>query len=653
MQLRDAGHTTPIVATRADSLVLDWRAGSILGLGEIPKGYRHILFDSNCDLRLSSEDVEEGALVYVHHSVQHLGPSDRDYYIWQHRPLFIQVSEYDWEPSDAFSSIEVCLVKGSVAIDCNKADMDRELYESRDTRKHDDHYKSVMQECKQVHSMAERLSAAVLRHTDMDLSKVDASKLAQQKQPLPHTRSDWLNLLQTDEFSLREHTIPRMVDQCYRPNGERQFIKIPLDPEQGACRDFRAHIEAVDKWASSTKVRETLFGNKLDQYKYIPLIKSPPPMRADKKGKEYPIIDYVKMRFHTDFTPGPPIPKDPHRQYVYVNDLFYTRVKEALAEPLTSRIKRDLESFIDLYDEIDIAFKNHQVYRKLIKSNNRPLFEFLEDEFWPMDSWFLFELLEDAGSYKPRSICLILELTLRTESPQQIRNRGLVPGLLRKIRDSGNMGLAKTAISTRVICHDAVDCTHCLAYFASSFDDALTDYVLEQTKAQLEPACLFPGQDLITIVCSRNARLFRQVIDLWTPALDSLDECDLIRFFNNCTLDKTGVMLDLAVQTKLFGSVALHIMSTDLVMDAADAGHVRAVSYLCSISKLSRDDVLEIFEGELSRPVIRAILEAAGEDAVTFTKTEIASLDPLVKAEMAAYFSARAKTYTDLAAQYE
>lgn len=155
-------------------------------------------------------------------------------------------------------------------------------------------------------------SSAVLRYKDIKFTNVEISELNKEKQPLSYIKYNGGRLLvQADWMSLTHHGIPLLAtddkpDRYHKTDDTRQFIKIPIDVDQKSCMDIKAHFDAADKWAQSKAVKKKLFKDKADQYRFIPTVKTPDPIDEDKKkpGKDYPIIDYIKMRFHTDFNNG-------------------------------------------------------------------------------------------------------------------------------------------------------------------------------------------------------------------------------------------------------------------------------------------------------------------------------------------------------------
>ncbi|AUL78306.3 hypothetical protein QJ856_gp0511 [Tupanvirus deep ocean] len=176
-------------------------------------------------------------------------------------------------------------------------------------------------------------AAPVYRYKDVDFSNAEVSELNREgRQPLayvnyndPVRNAQTKILVQTGKFKLTSHGIPQLdkegtEDGYYPDDSKREFIKIPLDPDQPQCVELRKHIQAADEWAGSEEMKKKLFGKRAKEYQYQPSIKTPkkpvsddddddddkPKGKGKGKGKgkdskpkkEYPIIDYVKMKFN-------------------------------------------------------------------------------------------------------------------------------------------------------------------------------------------------------------------------------------------------------------------------------------------------------------------------------------------------------------------
>ena len=158
----------------------------------------------------------------------------------------------------------------------------------------------------------------VYKYDDIDFDNIEVSdfndggrqRLAYLNYNNPDMNIQTKILIKTDTIKLTSHGIPPISkpdapekEKFVKCDADREFIKIPLDKDQASCRKLRKHLEAVDKWLGSKKMRVKLFEENAESYKYQPCIRTPMPMpgkkkKMDRNGKEYPIVDYTKMKFH-------------------------------------------------------------------------------------------------------------------------------------------------------------------------------------------------------------------------------------------------------------------------------------------------------------------------------------------------------------------
>ena len=170
----------------------------------------------------------------------------------------------------------------------------------------------------------------IYRYSDINFDNIEVSELKKEgNQPLAYINYNDTKrnaqtklLVQSGRIKLITHGIPPLdkegsKNNYYPDDTKREFIKVPLDPEQPSCVELRKHIEAADEWAGSNEMKKKLFGKKADKYQYQPCIKVPLKRDDDdddednddnlKKGKntkggkekkEYPVIEYVKMKFN-------------------------------------------------------------------------------------------------------------------------------------------------------------------------------------------------------------------------------------------------------------------------------------------------------------------------------------------------------------------
>lgn len=172
----------------------------------------------------------------------------------------------------------------------------------------------------------------VFKYADVNFTNSEVSSLNKTgKQPLayinyndPKLNAETKLLAQSDKIKLTTHGIPQLdkegeEDGFYPDDSKREFIKIPLDDQEGALA-LRKHLEEADEHFGSEELRKQLFGKRAKEYEYQPCIKTPQVKQHDnddddeapQKGKKSsskaketkekkeprPIVDYVKMKFH-------------------------------------------------------------------------------------------------------------------------------------------------------------------------------------------------------------------------------------------------------------------------------------------------------------------------------------------------------------------
>lgn len=163
-----------------------------------------------------------------------------------------------------------------------------------------------------------RRGAPIFKYNQVDLKNIEVSEFDRSgKQPMAFINYNDSDrnasvklIIQTDEIKITSHGIPKLdgpdsKNDFYPDDTKREFMKVPLDPEQKGCEKLRKFMERVDEHFGSDEFRKKLFGKRADRYQYMPTIKSPPEVddEDDKKkksasGKDYPRMDYVKMKFN-------------------------------------------------------------------------------------------------------------------------------------------------------------------------------------------------------------------------------------------------------------------------------------------------------------------------------------------------------------------
>lgn len=125
-------------------------------------------------------------------------------------------------------------------------------------------------------------------------------------------------LVKTGKIKITCRGVPRLDPQFHPTNDKREFIEIPLDPEQPDAVRLREHLEKGDEYFGSEETRKKLFGKHASKYVYSPMVKiakkkddddsdSEEDKKSKKKGKgkdnndkkkSYPNHDYVRMKFN-------------------------------------------------------------------------------------------------------------------------------------------------------------------------------------------------------------------------------------------------------------------------------------------------------------------------------------------------------------------
>lgn len=159
----------------------------------------------------------------------------------------------------------------------------------------------------------------IYKYKDIIFSNIEISELNREgTQPLSYINyNDPVRnmrtriLVQTGKIKLTSHGIPPLdredsKNHYYPDDSKREFIKIPLDPDQPACVDLKKFLEKVDSWAGSSEIRRRLFGKKEDKYEYQSCIKFPlrrdddesNDEKSDNVKNDRSAVEYVKMKFN-------------------------------------------------------------------------------------------------------------------------------------------------------------------------------------------------------------------------------------------------------------------------------------------------------------------------------------------------------------------
>lgn len=229
----------------------------------------------------------------------------------------------------------------------------------------------------------------VYRYKDVNFDNVEVSELNKEgSQPIAYInyndtkRGDAKTkiLMQSGKIKLTSHGIPALdkpdsKNKYYPDDSKREFIKIPLDPTQPACVDLTKHLEKVDAWAGSEEMKKKLFGKRASKYQYQPCIKTPKveddgdgdsdeeskapkKTRKDKNGKEYPIVDYVKMKFNV-------IPSGKGR----LNKTVLKRIEGTKKVSVKADTITDIANEIKFLSEIRFVFYYNKIWANKTPAN--------------------------------------------------------------------------------------------------------------------------------------------------------------------------------------------------------------------------------------------------------------------------------------------
>lgn len=152
--------------------------------------------------------------------------------------------------------------------------------------------------------------------------KIDDSQDVAYVKYLDPTLSAKQNLIiQTGKIKLTGHGIPSLHERFYPTDDKREFLKIPLDPEQKSCTELRFLFEGIDKHFGSNEMKQKLFKKKANKYFYQSTVRSPKSnddeedednddnggkksKKEDKNkskgkyGKSYPKYDFIKVKLN-------------------------------------------------------------------------------------------------------------------------------------------------------------------------------------------------------------------------------------------------------------------------------------------------------------------------------------------------------------------
>lgn len=120
-------------------------------------------------------------------------------------------------------------------------------------------------------------------------------------------------IVQTGNIKLTNGGIPQIHPKYCKEDKDREYIKIPFDPEQESCMELKQFLDRADEHFGSEQVKEKLFGKSKSKYLYQPCVRSPGTADEDdeednekgksskksgKDDKKYPKMEFCKIKFN-------------------------------------------------------------------------------------------------------------------------------------------------------------------------------------------------------------------------------------------------------------------------------------------------------------------------------------------------------------------
>lgn len=120
-----------------------------------------------------------------------------------------------------------------------------------------------------------------------------------------HDNGDSQLIFETDPIKFTQYGIPLLNNLYYKTDKDRNFFKIPYDPEQKGCIDLFKMLKNIDNLIIKNK--KNMFDKLADKYSYKPLVKEQGDNDDNindydsyEKKKGWPIFDHCKVKFYND-----------------------------------------------------------------------------------------------------------------------------------------------------------------------------------------------------------------------------------------------------------------------------------------------------------------------------------------------------------------
>ena len=126
-------------------------------------------------------------------------------------------------------------------------------------------------------------------------------KIAYVRYQNPKTGGEVSPFIQAPWIKLSAYGIPR-IDDYHLDDTKRCYIKVPIDLSLEESKKFGDVISQIDKYLDSKEMRQQLFGDNYNKYRYVSLLRIPDEEEKPKEGKkQYPKPPYMKLKLDTTY----------------------------------------------------------------------------------------------------------------------------------------------------------------------------------------------------------------------------------------------------------------------------------------------------------------------------------------------------------------
>ena len=246
--------------------------------------------------------------------------------------------------------------------------------------------------------------------------------------------------------------------------------------------------------------------------------------------------------------------------------------------------------------------------------------------------------------------------------------RDYVDKIKQVISNTGDTALLQKAIDTEIL-GKLSPLVAQIGYFAASFNDRLTDYLLD-TIHKTVPSCIVSYLTLIEVARVGNVRVFNQILDRWQVCLRSMNRFMLAQFMDSCK--KSQIMLERVIDINLLRDLPRSEITTDVIKSMAVTGHIRATAYLVSLADLNGEQLGELLASDLTptprmheesvsseidglqpspllTPEIRLAIYENSKIETVVTSNILSKLNPVVRDELTQFFKRRSSMFDSLA----